>query len=41
LNRGLWTLPAQQTILKGCGARDARAARLISIAAQSPEQGAV
>jgi hypothetical protein len=41
LNRGLWTLPAQQTILKGCGGRDARAARLISIAAQSPEQGAV
>jgi hypothetical protein len=41
LNRGLWTLPAQQTILKGCGGRDARAARLISITAQSPEQGAV
>jgi DNA invertase Pin-like site-specific DNA recombinase len=37
LNRGLWTLPAQQTILKGCGGRGARAARLRAIAAQSPE----
>jgi len=37
LNRGLWTLPTQQTILKGCGGRGARAARLRSIAAQSPE----
>ena len=37
LNRGLWKHPVRQTILKGCGGRDARPARLISITAQSPE----
>jgi DNA invertase Pin-like site-specific DNA recombinase len=37
LNRGLWTLPVQQTILKGCSGRGARAARLRANAAQSPE----
>jgi DNA invertase Pin-like site-specific DNA recombinase len=33
LNRGLWTLPAQQTIVRGCGGRGARPARLIPITA--------
>jgi predicted transcriptional regulator len=37
MNRGLWEIPSGQTILKGCGGRGARPARLISIAAQSPE----
>jgi len=41
LNRGLWEIPSGQTIRKGCGGRSARPARLISIAAQSPERGAV
>jgi DNA invertase Pin-like site-specific DNA recombinase len=33
LNRGPWTLPAQQTIVRGCGGRGARPARLIPITA--------
>jgi hypothetical protein len=37
LNRGLWEITKSQTIRKGCGGRGARPARLISIAAQSPE----
>jgi hypothetical protein len=41
LNRGLWTLPAQQTILRGCGGRGARPARLVPITASSSGQGAV
>lgn len=41
LNRGLWTLPAQQTIIKGCGGRGARPARLVPIIAPSSGQGAV
>ncbi|MBR1087664.1 hypothetical protein JQ621_09265 [Bradyrhizobium manausense] len=41
LNRGLWALPVQQTILKGCGGRGARPARLVPITAPSSEQGAV
>jgi DNA invertase Pin-like site-specific DNA recombinase len=41
LNRGLWEVPPGQTILKGCGGRDARPARLASITTPSTEQGAV
>ena len=41
LNRGLWTLPAQQTILRGHGGRGARPARLIPITAPSSGQGAI
>jgi hypothetical protein len=41
LTRGLWEIPAGQTILKGCGGRGARPARLIPIAALQPERGAV
>lgn len=41
LNRGLWEVPPGQTILKGCGGRQARAARLTSITTPSTEQGAV
>jgi DNA invertase Pin-like site-specific DNA recombinase len=41
LNRGLWKLPAQQTILRGCGGRGARPARLVPITAPSSGQGAV
>jgi hypothetical protein len=41
LNRGLWEVPPGQTILKGCGGRGARPARLASIKTPSPEQGAV
>jgi DNA invertase Pin-like site-specific DNA recombinase len=41
LNRGLWEIPPGQTILKGCGGRGARPARLVSITALSAEQGAV
>lgn len=40
LNRGLWALPVQQTILKGCGGRGGRPARLVPITAPSSEQGA-
>ena len=41
LNRGLWEVLPGQTILKGCGGRDARPARLASITTPSTEQGAV
>lgn len=41
LTRGLWELPADQTIIKGCGGRGARPARLESISAPLAEQGAV
>jgi DNA invertase Pin-like site-specific DNA recombinase len=41
LNRGLWELPLDHTILKGCGGRRARPAQLVPITAPSPEQGAV
>jgi DNA invertase Pin-like site-specific DNA recombinase len=41
LNRGLWTVPAQQTILRGHGGRGARPARLIPITAPSSGQGAI
>jgi len=41
LNRGLWTLPAQQTILRGHGGRGGRPARLIPITAPSSGQGAI
>lgn len=41
LNRGLWQLPADETILKGCGGRGARPAQLIPITALETEQGAV
>jgi DNA invertase Pin-like site-specific DNA recombinase len=41
LNRGLWEIPPGQTILKGCGGRGARPARLVSITALLAEQGAV
>jgi DNA invertase Pin-like site-specific DNA recombinase len=41
LNRGVWEIPPGQTILKGCGGRGARPARLVSITAPSAEQGAV
>jgi DNA invertase Pin-like site-specific DNA recombinase len=34
LNRGLWELPPNQTILKGCGGRGARPARLVPITTQ-------
>ena len=41
LTRGLWEIPAGQTILKGCGGRGARPAQLIPITALQPERGAV
>ena len=41
LRRGLWDVPPDQTILKGCGGRRARPARLSSISAPISEQGAV
>jgi hypothetical protein len=41
LSRGLWEIPPGQTILKGCGGRSARPARLASISAPPPERGAV
>ncbi len=40
LTRGLWEIPAGQTILKGCGGRGARPAQLIPITALQPERGA-
>jgi hypothetical protein len=39
--RGLWELPPDQTILKGCGGRGARPARLSPINTPTSEQGAV
>jgi hypothetical protein len=41
LNRGLWEVPKGQTIVKGCGGRGARRARIIAISALSTEQGAI
>jgi len=41
LNRGLWTLPQHQTIIKGCGGRRAKPARLVPITAPKSGQGAV
>jgi DNA invertase Pin-like site-specific DNA recombinase len=41
LNRGLWTLPKHQTIIKGCGGRGAKPARLVPITAPKSGQGAV
>jgi DNA invertase Pin-like site-specific DNA recombinase len=41
LSRGLWEIPAGQTILKGCGGRGARPAQLIPITTLQPERGAV
>jgi hypothetical protein len=41
LNRGLWTLPQHQTIIKGCGGRSAKPARLVPITAPKSGQGAV
>lgn len=41
LTRGLWELPPEQTVIKGCGGRGARPARLAPLAAPSPERGAV
>jgi DNA invertase Pin-like site-specific DNA recombinase len=37
LNRGLWEVPSGKTIIKGCGGRTARPARLAAISASSPE----
>ena len=41
LNRGVWQLPLGQTILKGCGGRGARPARLAPITVPNSGQGAV
>ncbi len=41
LSRGLWEIPPGQIILKGCGGRSARPARLAPISAPPPERGAV
>src|SRR5262245_45269488 len=35
LNRGLWEVPQGKTIIKGCGGRGARPARLVPISASS------
>jgi DNA invertase Pin-like site-specific DNA recombinase len=40
-SRGLWEVPPDQTILRGCGGRGARPARLLPISAPLSEQGAV
>jgi DNA invertase Pin-like site-specific DNA recombinase len=40
-NRGLWELPSDHTIIKGCGGRGARHARLSPITAPLTEQGAI
>jgi len=37
LNRGLWEVPPGKTIIKGCGGRGARPARLVAIKASSTE----
>ena len=37
LKRGLWQLPPDQTILKGCGGKAPRPARLVPITAQVSE----
>ena len=41
LHRGLWELPSGHTIIKGCGGRGARHARLSPITAILTEQGAI
>jgi hypothetical protein len=41
LNRGLWEIPKDHTIVKGCGGRGARRARAVTISAPSTEQSAV
>jgi len=41
LTRGLWEVPADQKITKGCGGRGARPARREPITAPLAEQGAV
>jgi DNA invertase Pin-like site-specific DNA recombinase len=41
LRRGLWELPSEQTIIKGCGGRGARSARLSPITAPLTGQGAL
>lgn len=41
LHRGLWEVPPEQMILKGCGGRGARSARLLPISAPVSGQGAV
>ena len=41
LKRGLWQLPPDQIILRGCGGKAARPARLVPITAPTPERGAV
>ncbi len=41
LHRGLWELPSSHTIIKGCGGRGARHARLSPITAILTEQGAI
>jgi DNA invertase Pin-like site-specific DNA recombinase len=41
LHRGLWEVPPDQTVLKGCGGRGARPARLAPITTPIIEQGAV
>jgi len=40
-NRGLWELPSDHTIIKGCGGRGARYARLSPSTAPLTEQGAI
>ena len=37
LKRGLWQLPPNQTILKGCGGKTPRPARLVPVTVQTPE----
>jgi hypothetical protein len=41
LHRGLWEVPPDQTVLKGCGGRGARPARLSPISGPISGQGAV
>jgi len=41
LHRGLWEVPPGQAVLKGCGGRGARPARLSPISDPISEQGAV
>jgi DNA invertase Pin-like site-specific DNA recombinase len=41
LSRGLWEVPPDHTILKGCGGRGARPARLLPISAPLSGQGAI
>ena len=37
LKRGLWQLPPDQTILRGCGGKAPHPARLVPITVQVPE----